>query len=106
MPAAGKNGGSSSFLHRVAWTGAELLCQLRHTDPETPRNVTLVLDTTAHVLVTTLWAAERTPSLVTVDQPGLVRRIEDRESLVGVWTSRTLEPAGTQAATLQKVTSR
>jgi hypothetical protein len=99
------------FIARMA--ESELLYQLRHTDPETPpRNVTIVLDTTpptfgpietvlrvtAHVLITTLWAAERTPSLITVDQPGLVRRIEDRESLVGVWTSRTLQPAGLQEA--------
>ncbi len=102
---------SDLFIARMA--ESELLYRLRHTDPETPpRNVTIVLDTspptfgpietvlrmTAHVLITTLWEAQHTPSLVTVDQPGLVRRIEDREGLVGVWTSRTLEPAGMQEA--------
>ena len=85
----------------------ELLYRL-YEDHAEPRlePVTLVLDTTpptfgpveqvlrlvAHAATVTLWAAGANPTLVTLDLPGLSRRLEGPSDLVAIWAARTVRP--------------
>jgi len=100
-------------LFTLRMANQELLYRLRETQQEAPPSaVTIVLDTSpatfgppelilrlvAHLLTSTLWAADRTPWLVTLDRPGLGRQVTTPEDLVAIWTRRTLDPPAMEKA--------
>lgn len=100
-------------LLEYRFVGRELLYRVNEASAQTPpETVTLVLDTTpatygpaetvlrlvAHVITVTLWSVRKTPTLVSLDHPGLVRPLTAPADLAILWTARTLEPPDVHAA--------
>ncbi len=107
-------------LLEYRFVGHELLYRVNEADAQSPPEaVTIVLDTTpatygppelvlrlvAHVIAVTLWALHKTPALISLDCPRLVRHIAAPADLATLWTARTLDPPDVRAglATARRV---
>jgi hypothetical protein len=91
----------------------ELLYRVSEAETESPpQPVTVILDTTpatygppevvlrlvAHVIAVTMWTVHKTPTLISLDRPGLARQIVAPSDLVTVWTARSLDPPDIKTA--------
>jgi hypothetical protein len=94
-------------LLEYRFASRELLYRVNEADAQAlPDAVTIVLDTTpatfgppelvlrlvAHVITVMMWTAAKSPTLISLDLPRLVRQMAAPSDLATLWTARTLEP--------------